>query len=168
MKSFFASPGDFKAEERAAFIRSGNALNLFIGKKPACGARACTASGASSFSMFNRSGCGISRTGGKTEELRRIGAGLQQRRWGQIVERNHVGYRADALEKPLTQRVLQLAEDIVVGVINADLVRALVEIAAFQVRLWSSQARSSPPHPASAATIPPSKESGRPTYRQAP
>ncbi len=55
MKSFFPSVVPSSEATRAAFIISGTVLNLLSGKNPACGGRACTASGASSFSMFSRS-----------------------------------------------------------------------------------------------------------------
>ncbi len=48
-------PFESLAAVRAAFIKSGTTLNLFSGKKPAWGGLACTASGASSFSIFRRS-----------------------------------------------------------------------------------------------------------------
>ena len=55
MKSFLPSDTLPKDAVRAAFISSGTVLNLFKGKKPACGERACTASGASSFNILRRS-----------------------------------------------------------------------------------------------------------------
>ena len=56
MNSFFASsPFASAYAVRAAAISRGTVLNLLKGKKPACGARACTASGASSLRRFFRS-----------------------------------------------------------------------------------------------------------------
>jgi hypothetical protein len=56
MNSFVASfPPASVTAVRAAFISNGTVLNLLSGKKPACGGRACTASGASSFRGFSRS-----------------------------------------------------------------------------------------------------------------
>lgn len=71
--------------------------------------------------------------GRKAEKLRRISPRPHQRRRGQVLERNHVRYRIHFLKKHLPQCILQLAENEIVCIVDADLTRALIEVTAFQV-----------------------------------
>ena len=118
---------------RAAFISSGTVLNLLSGKKPACGGRACTASGASSFSMFSRSAGESPPAEVRPSSSSGSAPGFSSGDGGSVPSGITSWTVADTAEQLLPQHVMQLAEDEVVGRVDADLARALVEIAAVEV-----------------------------------
>ena len=66
---------------------------------------------------------GLGEAGGRgqTEELRGIGAGLEQRGWRQLASGITRGDRARLSKSCRRKRVLQLAEDEVVRLVDADL-----------------------------------------------
>ena len=134
MNSFFASSELSAYAVRAAFISSGTVLNLFIGKKPACGARACTASGASSLSMFSRSSFESPSADVRPRSCSGSAPGFSSGDGGSCVQRNRRVDAAERVEEMPAQRVVQLAEDEVVRIVDADLLRALIEVAALQIR----------------------------------
>ena len=91
---------------------------------------------------------------------------FEQRRRRQFVQRNGGGNSAKIIKQPLTQRIVQFAENKVVGFIDTNLTRAFAEVPRPEILPPFGRAKSLLRHRAIAATTRPSKQSARPRCRQ--